>query len=256
MELQEICESAIRQTGAIRNCLVHDLESNLTLASARNPDTAFEEADVQAAVHTGRVLFRGRYVDRFVQALATALIPTRGFVHEVQITSEQGHQFMAAIPGRDDAVLVIFTEKTLTLGLGWMAVHRIQDLLAESAGAARPVRREAEETGRARGAPQRSQAAGPVPPPPPGNEPAGRAPGGPKPPPDVTADPKPVPPPGEPTATKPLPNPLVRRKRNANPGGSGKPPAGTAQAPAAGRPDSPASAPKKPWSLKRGSKLP
>lgn len=195
MDLQEICEGVIKETEAVLSCLVFDLDNSSTLALARRPDTALEDAEIEDALRTGRELFRGRFVDQFVQSLATGLISTRGFVREVQVTTARGYQFMAAIPGRDDAVLVLFTEKKLTLGLGWMAVHRTQDLLAESPGGESHEDAGAADSGRA-------------PPPPAAGLPS-----------DASADPKPIPPPSEEGVPEPLPNPLAKRHRRRVPPG-------------------------------------
>ena len=185
MDLQEVCESVIKETEAVLNCLVFDLDDDRTLASAARADSALQQTDIDAALNTGKELFRGKYVDQFVQSLATGLIATRGFVREVQITNAHNYQFMAAVPGRDDAVLVVFTEKTLTLGLGWMAVHQTQDLLAESLGVEPRVYDE--QTG------------------------SGQAPAAPEPSTEAAVDPKPVPPPSEEAEPEPLPNPLAKR---------------------------------------------
>ncbi len=185
MDLQQICESVITETEAVLNCLVFDLDGGRTLASAGRAGSALAQSDIDAALITGKELFRGKYVEQFVQSLATGLIATRGFVREVQITNAHNYQFMAAVPGRDDAVLVVFTEKTLTLGLGWMAVHQTQDLLAESLGVEPRVHDE--QTG------------------------SGQAPAAPEPPTEAAVDPKPVPPPSEEAEPEPLPNPLAKR---------------------------------------------
>ena len=175
----------ITETEAVLNCLVFDLDGDRTLASAGRAGSALAQSDIDAALITGKELFRGKYVDQFVQSLATGLIATRGFVREVQITNAHNYQFMAAVPGRDDAVLVVFTEKTLTLGLGWMAVHQTQDLLAESLGVEPSA--------------------------PDGQTDSGQAPPVQAPPSEAAVDPKPVPPPSEEAEPEPLPNPLARR---------------------------------------------
>ena len=185
MDLQEVCESVINQTEAVLDCLVFDLDNDRTLASASRADSALAQSEIDVALNTGKELFRGKYVDQFVQSLATGLIATRGFVREVQIANAHNYQFMAAVPGRDDAVLVVFTEKSLTLGLGWMAVHQTQHLLAESLGVEPRAHDEQTNSGPLRPAPEPSA--------------------------EASADPKPVPPPSEEVEPEPLPNPLAKR---------------------------------------------
>ncbi|MCY4565961.1 MAG: hypothetical protein OXE40_15950 [Gammaproteobacteria bacterium] len=221
MNLQEICDRVITENEAVLNCLVFDLHTDQTLASASRPGSPLQATDMDAALGTGKELFRGRYVDQFVQSLATGLITTRGFVREVQVTNAHNYQFMAAIPGSDDAVLVLCTDKTLTLGLGWMAVHQAQDLLAESLGVAPRVHGEhtAPDT----------------------------APPAPEPPSEAALDPKPVPPPTEEATPEPLPNPLARRRRNTGAAKSAQSPSEAVETAEAAKPESPDSDGKKSW---------
>ena len=221
MDLQEICDGVITENKALLNCLVFDLHTDRTLASASRPDSALQATDINAALGTGKELFRGRYVDQFVQSLATGLIATRGFVREVQITNAHNYQFMAAIPGSDDAVLVLFTDKTLTLGLGWMAVHQAQDLLAESLGVEPRVHGEYTT---------------PHPAPP-----------APEPPSEAAVDPRPVPPPTEEATPEPLPNPLAKRRRNTGAAKSAQSPSEAVETAEAVKPESPDSDGKKSW---------
>ena len=224
MDLQEICEGVVKETEAVLCCVVFDLDTDLTLASAHRPGSALREADVEAALRTGKELFRGKFVDQFVQSLATGLISTRGFVREVQITTADGYQFMAAIPGWEDGVLALFTENTLTLGLGWMAVHQTQELLAETRTGVAEERRGLADADRA-----------PLPPTPEATS-------------EEVVDPKPVPPPSEETAPDPIPNPLARRRRNAETSESAKSPSGSDGPEEAGKPVKPASRAKsRPW---------
>ena len=179
----------IGDTDAVLHCLVYDLDRDRTLASAGSAGSTLQQADLEAAVRTGKELFRGKYAERFVQSLATGLISARGFVREAQITNGRNHQFMAAVPGRDDLLLAVFTDQSLTLGLGWMAIHQAQDLLAESLGVDLPAQG--------------------------GQTDSGEAPPAPEPPTTAANDPKPVPPPGEDAEPQPLPNPLAKRWRNS-----------------------------------------
>ncbi len=187
MGLQEICDGVIEESEAALTCLVFDLDNDRTLASASRPGSALETAELDAALGISKELFRGKYVDRFVQSLATGLITSRGFVREAQITNAHNFQFMAAIPGRDDAVLVLFTDKTMTIGLGWMTIHRAQESLAESSGLEPPLPGAQTGFDRASAAPEQPS--------------------------EAAVDPKPVPPPDR-SDPEPLPNPLLRRRRN------------------------------------------
>lgn len=214
MDLQRICEGVIEETEAVLGCLVFDLDTGLTLASAHRSENALGDAEVEHALRTGAELFRGRFVDQFVQSLATGLISSRGFVREAQVTTAQGYQFMAALPGGDNTVLVLFSEKKLTLGLGWMAVHRAQELLAESQGAGSEV-----------GGPALGELPQPL------SSPESQ--------PDAAVDPKPIPPPSEEASAAPLPNPLARRHRRGGAVEDGNSSSGNDETAKTGKPSSP-----------------
>ena len=132
MGYQEICEGLVNDTDGALGCLVINLDTGLTLAAAQRHDTPLHEGEINAAFRSSEDMFRGRFIEQYVQALPTKRKSAIGFVREVQITTPFSHQFLVAIPGLDEAVLVLITERTLSLGHGWMAVHRAQQLFADA----------------------------------------------------------------------------------------------------------------------------
>ncbi|MYF31064.1 MAG: hypothetical protein F4169_19870, partial [Gammaproteobacteria bacterium] len=55
------------------------------------------------------------------------------------MTFENTYHFMATIPGWSSALLVFVTDKAVSIGLGWMAVHQAYDrVLQARPGAAAP----------------------------------------------------------------------------------------------------------------------
>ena len=187
MGLQQICEEVVSETEEALACVLIDLCTGLTLASAQRPDTGLDEADLATALRAGVELFRGKLIDRFARSLPTSRTAAGGFVHEAQITTALGYQFMATVPGWDDGVVVVFTEKDLTLGLGWIAVHQARERFAESPPgmASSPLPLEDEAFASNPGQPVQ-----PV------------------------LDPTPIPPPREDTSEPSIPNPLAARNRD------------------------------------------
>ena len=130
MAFQKICEDVVVDTEGALGCILIDLSTGLTLASAQRPGLALDAAEIKAILSSCEALFLGKLVAQFVANLSTRRASASGYVREVQVTRAYTYQFMAALPGWDECVVILITEKTLSLGFAWMAVHQVQDQLA------------------------------------------------------------------------------------------------------------------------------
>lgn len=128
MELQEICDSLVHETDGVRACLVLDLQTSLTLTQCLEP--GFGTADVLQATRAAVGVFRGKLLRQFVRTLPGDRAAD-GFVREAQVTTMDSHLFMSALPRFPDALLICVTEKSVNIGMGWMAVHQALDRLRE-----------------------------------------------------------------------------------------------------------------------------
>ncbi len=131
MSFQQICESALVNNDGTLGCVLIDLRTGLTLASAQRRGAELDGAEVKTILRSCEDLFCGKLITQFVAALDTDSPSVSGFMREVQITKTHHYQFMAALPGWDDAVVILVTERTLNLGLAWMVVHQTQTQLAD-----------------------------------------------------------------------------------------------------------------------------
>ena len=238
MGFQEICEDVVKEAEGALGCLLMDLRTGLTLASAQRPGAALDEAEIKSVLRSGEDMFRGKLIDQYARLLPSNRRSAAGFVREVQITTAYTYQFMAAIPGWDNGVVFLITEKDLSLGLGWMTVHRAQELFAESrrsapqgerGSIADPARDQMPPGGYESAPHAPRQSATPVPPMPsmpvqapmPRQAPAARdqAPVTPAPerPPPPAAGAAPVPPPRQAPIPEPVSAPPVARERSAEP---------------------------------------
>ena len=132
MGFQEICEDVVRDTEGALGCILIDLRTGLALASAQRPGAALDDAQIKTVLHSSEDMFRGKLVDQFVRSLPINRDTSAGYVREVQITTRFTHRFMAVLPGWEHGVTILITEKTLSIGLGWMVVHQAQERLAEA----------------------------------------------------------------------------------------------------------------------------
>lgn len=127
MDMQQVCAAALEEVDGALGCIVMDMQTGLTVAAEYRPGSSVNDGTINLFSVVSANMFAGRLIRQFEGALGTA--PTPGFVREVQMTTANTNQFMAAIPGWDEGVFVLVTEKSVSLGLGWMAVHRVVERL-------------------------------------------------------------------------------------------------------------------------------
>ena len=127
MGLQNVCDGLVEETDGLLACIVLDLDTGLTLATSCRE--GMDATTVGAVTRRLGSLFRSRSLG-FVPSSPT---PTsRGVVREAQITTVSAYHFMATVPGWDSALLVFVTEKAVSIGLGWMAVHQAIDRVLQA----------------------------------------------------------------------------------------------------------------------------
>lgn len=130
MNVQSACREVVSEVDGSLGCILIDMQTGLTVASEYRQGAALNEATVGLVSVISTNMFCGRMIRRFEELLDRPDPSAAGFVREVQMTTAQTNQFMSAIPGWRDGLLVLITDKSVSLGLGWMAVHRIVDRLS------------------------------------------------------------------------------------------------------------------------------
>lgn len=139
MNVQNACREVVSEVDGSLGCIVIDMQTGLTVASECRQGAALNEAMIGLVAVISTNMFSGRMIRRFEELLDRPDSPATGFVREVQMTTAQTNQFMSAIPGWRGGLLVLITDKSVSLGLGWMAVHRIVDRLSASPAASPPA---------------------------------------------------------------------------------------------------------------------
>lgn len=125
MDMQRVCAALLEEVDGALGCIVIDMQTGLTVAAEYRPGSTVNESIVNLVSVVSANMFGGRLMRQFEAALATEPRQGNGFVREVQMTTATTNQFMAAIPGWSEGVFVLVTDKQVSLGLGWMAVHRV-----------------------------------------------------------------------------------------------------------------------------------
>ena len=138
MDMQHACAALLEEVDGALGCIVIDMQTGLTVAAEYRPGSAVNESIVNLVSVVSANMFVGNLMRQFEAALATGQPPSGGFVREVQMTTATTNQFMAAIPGWNEGVFVLVTDKRVSLGLGWMAVHRVIARLQSNTAPAAP----------------------------------------------------------------------------------------------------------------------
>ena len=125
MDMQRVCAALLEEVDGALGSIVIDMQTGLTVAAEYRPGSAVNESIVNLVSVVSANMFGGRLMRQFEAALAVEPRQGNGFVREVQMTTATTNQFMAAIPGWNEGVFVLVTDKQVSLGLGWMAVHRV-----------------------------------------------------------------------------------------------------------------------------------
>ena len=125
MDMQRACREIINEVDGSLGCIVIDTQTGLTVAAESRPGAALNATMVDLLSIISTNMFSGQMVRRFEEALDRAGASDGSFVREVQMTTAQTNQFMSAIPGWNGGLLVLITDKSVSLGLGWMALHRV-----------------------------------------------------------------------------------------------------------------------------------
>lgn len=135
MRLRELCERIVADVDGCLGCAVVDLATGLPLAMNVVPGTLLSPAAMEVMSAASVDYFRGRTVWQLELAMtegASEAESVAGFVREIQTTTEETYHFMSVVPGREDTLLILITDKTVNLGLGWIAMRqalaRIKDV--------------------------------------------------------------------------------------------------------------------------------
>ncbi len=128
--LNDILQTVISNVDGALGCAVVDLESGLLLAAAHHIPyftTSYLEAVAAAAVD----MIRGKNV-RAIEALFSNQYGrvVEKTIQEIQMATDNTYHFMAVVPEKPNALIVLITSKKTNLGMGWSAVRRNLPLIA------------------------------------------------------------------------------------------------------------------------------
>ncbi len=133
-EVQEVCEDVIASAEGSLACAVVDLATGTTVAAAYGPDTELNANRIGLVSVAVTDMFRGRLIRQFHRAWSSGNSAPEHFVREVQMATANSYQFISVVPDRMDTLFVLITDRTVSLGLGWMSVHQALEQLENAVG--------------------------------------------------------------------------------------------------------------------------
>ena len=150
MDLQSVCRDVMDDVDGSLGCVLTDLETGLPLAAEYRAGTVMNANTITLVSYVGIDLFRGKLVRNFERSLSRNRGGSGGFVREVQMTTSNTYQFMSSVPGWEQVVFILVTNRNVSLGMGLLAVHDAVRRLREiprraSAPAVNPTFRPPEE---------------------------------------------------------------------------------------------------------------
>lgn len=142
MRLQDICEEIMDDVDGALGCALVDLGTGLPLAMKVTSDALLDSGAMEILSAAGAEYFRGEVGHQLESAMGGEAGGSRadtGFVEEIQTTTEDSYHFMSIVPGNEQTVLMLITDRTANLGLGWVAMRRTLRRVQE--GTQRPATR-------------------------------------------------------------------------------------------------------------------
>ena len=123
MDLQSVCRDVMDDVDGSLGCVLTDLETGLPLAAEYRAGTVMNANTITLVSYVGIDLFRGKLVRNFERSLSRNRAGSGGFVREVQLTTSNTYQFMSSVPGWEQVVFILVTNRNVSLGMGLLAVH-------------------------------------------------------------------------------------------------------------------------------------
>ena len=124
MSLNDTLKKLVTSVDGGLACAVVDLNSGLMLGAYHNVPY-FTQSYVDAVAAAAVDMFRGKTIST-VEKLLSAQRGTEvsKSVKEVQMSTDGTYHFMTIVEGKQDALLVLITNRSANLGMGWTAVRR------------------------------------------------------------------------------------------------------------------------------------
>lgn len=130
-DINDICGEIVQDVDSAVACAVVDLTTGLLLG-VNHTIPYFTNSYLDAVAAAAVEMMRGKNI----KAIEDMLASMRGgekqtnLIEEVQMTTKGTYHFMAIIPEKPNALVVLITTKKANLGMGWASVRKALPQLA------------------------------------------------------------------------------------------------------------------------------
>jgi hypothetical protein len=130
-DINDICGEIVQDVDSAVACAVVDLTTGLLLG-VDHTIPYFTNSYLDAVAAAAVEMMRGKNI----RAIEDMLASMRGgekqtnLIEEVQMTTKGTYHFMAIIPEKPNALVVLITTKKANLGMGWASVRKALPQLA------------------------------------------------------------------------------------------------------------------------------
>jgi hypothetical protein len=122
--INDICADIVRNVDSALGCAVVDLSSGLLLGVSHNVPY-FTQSYLDAVAAAAVDMFRGRTVSAVEDMIANMRGSNdKQMIKEVQMTTKGTYHFMAVVPEKPDALVVLITSTKANLGMGWSSLRQ------------------------------------------------------------------------------------------------------------------------------------
>lgn len=121
--VKALCDELVLEVDGALACAVADVETGEPVAAATSAGSVLDAAGIGLVCQAASNMLAGRLISRFRQAWSSRDASTGGFVREVQLTTANSYHFIGTVPGAWDRFMVLVTDRSVSIGLGWMSVH-------------------------------------------------------------------------------------------------------------------------------------
>ena len=119
-KVQDICEEIVDNVEGALGCALVDLGTGLPMALDVKPGSLVDAAAMELMSAAGVTYFRA-YAGKPIEAGDDS----GNVVEEIQATTAETYHFMSLVPGEDQQLLILISERgSSNLALGWMAMRQ------------------------------------------------------------------------------------------------------------------------------------
>ena len=128
IRLDDLCEETVRQVRGCLGCAVVDLETGLPLAMEVVSGSLLTEGAMETMAVASVDYFRSRTIWQLeLEVSGGAGEAAESFVREIQTTTADTCHFMSVVPEWENTLLILITDKTANLGMGWVSMRQTLD---------------------------------------------------------------------------------------------------------------------------------